>query len=184
VDAELVNRFSNSLCSCCYYSCRGINQTAVDDSARFRCKSKTDTKIDFSITEVRTSVQQFLNFRSNIKIEAESRSTAPASIRNQFPFCVLVLLLHVTVKPKKLCAFVSKDSKSFTSSREKEIGWWIIATCTRRRTRKAPRSTLDTHKQRMRVRQLTVKFRQRSHEFTFGVGMTFVSYPLVLTPVV
>jgi hypothetical protein len=31
---------------------------------------------------------------------------------------------------------------------------------------------------------LTVKFRQPSHEFTFGVGMTFVSYPLVLTPVV
>jgi hypothetical protein len=31
---------------------------------------------------------------------------------------------------------------------------------------------------------LTVKFRQPSHEFTFGVGMTFVSYTLVLTPVV
>jgi hypothetical protein len=31
---------------------------------------------------------------------------------------------------------------------------------------------------------LTVKFRQASHEFTFRVGMTFVSYPLVLTPVV
>jgi hypothetical protein len=31
---------------------------------------------------------------------------------------------------------------------------------------------------------LTVKFRQLSHEFTFGVGMTIVSYPLVLTPVV
>jgi hypothetical protein len=31
---------------------------------------------------------------------------------------------------------------------------------------------------------LTVKFRQPSHEFTFGVGMTFVSYPLVLPPVV
>jgi hypothetical protein len=31
---------------------------------------------------------------------------------------------------------------------------------------------------------LTVKFRQPSHEFTFGIGMTFVSYPLVLTPVV
>jgi hypothetical protein len=31
---------------------------------------------------------------------------------------------------------------------------------------------------------LTVKFCQPSHEFTFGVGMTFVSYPLVLTPVV
>jgi hypothetical protein len=30
---------------------------------------------------------------------------------------------------------------------------------------------------------LTMKFRQPSHEFTFGVGMTFV-YPLVLTPVV
>jgi hypothetical protein len=31
---------------------------------------------------------------------------------------------------------------------------------------------------------LTVKFCQPSHEFTFGVDMTFVSYPLVLTPVV
>jgi hypothetical protein len=31
---------------------------------------------------------------------------------------------------------------------------------------------------------LTVKFRQPRHEFTFGVGMTFVSYPLVLTPMV
>jgi hypothetical protein len=31
---------------------------------------------------------------------------------------------------------------------------------------------------------LTVKFRQPSHEFTFGVGMSFISYPLVLTPMV
>jgi hypothetical protein len=31
---------------------------------------------------------------------------------------------------------------------------------------------------------LTVKFPQPSHEFTFGVGMTFISYPLVLTPLV
>jgi hypothetical protein len=31
---------------------------------------------------------------------------------------------------------------------------------------------------------LMVKFRQPSHEFTFSIGMTFVSYPLVLTPVV
>jgi transposase InsO family protein len=31
---------------------------------------------------------------------------------------------------------------------------------------------------------LMVKFRQPSHEFTIGVGMTFVSYQLVLTPVV
>jgi hypothetical protein len=31
---------------------------------------------------------------------------------------------------------------------------------------------------------LTVKFHQPSHEFTFGVGITFVSYPMVLTPVV
>jgi hypothetical protein len=29
---------------------------------------------------------------------------------------------------------------------------------------------------------LMVKFRQPSHEFTFGVGMSFISYPLVLTP--
>jgi hypothetical protein len=31
---------------------------------------------------------------------------------------------------------------------------------------------------------LTVKIRQPNHEFTFGFGMTFVSYPLVLTLVV
>jgi hypothetical protein len=31
---------------------------------------------------------------------------------------------------------------------------------------------------------LTVKFRQPSHEFTFDVGMNFISYPLVLTPLV
>jgi hypothetical protein len=31
---------------------------------------------------------------------------------------------------------------------------------------------------------LIVKFRQHSHEFTFGVGMNFISYPLVLTPLI
>jgi hypothetical protein len=29
---------------------------------------------------------------------------------------------------------------------------------------------------------LTVKFRQPSHEFTFGIDMSFIHYPLVLTP--
>jgi hypothetical protein len=36
----------------------------------------------------------------------------------------------------------------------------------------------------LHVKLLTVKIRQPSHEFTFGVGMNFVSYSLVLTPVV
>jgi hypothetical protein len=31
---------------------------------------------------------------------------------------------------------------------------------------------------------LTVKFRPTSHEFTFRVGMSFIYYPLVLTPLV
>jgi hypothetical protein len=31
---------------------------------------------------------------------------------------------------------------------------------------------------------LTVKIRQPSHKFTFGVGINFIPYPLVLTPVV
>jgi hypothetical protein len=31
---------------------------------------------------------------------------------------------------------------------------------------------------------LMVKIRQPSHEFTIGVGMSFIPYPLVLTPVV
>jgi hypothetical protein len=31
---------------------------------------------------------------------------------------------------------------------------------------------------------LTVKIRQPSHEFTLGVGISFIPYQLVLTPVV
>jgi hypothetical protein len=31
---------------------------------------------------------------------------------------------------------------------------------------------------------LTVNFLQPSHEFTFSVGINFISYPLVLTPLV
>jgi hypothetical protein len=31
---------------------------------------------------------------------------------------------------------------------------------------------------------LVVKFRQPSHEFTFGADMSFIFYPLVLTPLV
>jgi hypothetical protein len=31
---------------------------------------------------------------------------------------------------------------------------------------------------------LTMKIRQPSHEFTFGVGISFIPYPLVLTLVV
>jgi hypothetical protein len=31
---------------------------------------------------------------------------------------------------------------------------------------------------------LTVKFRQPSHEFTFSVGISFIPYPLVQTPLV
>jgi hypothetical protein len=31
---------------------------------------------------------------------------------------------------------------------------------------------------------LMVKMRQPSHEFTFGVGISFIPYPLVLIPVV
>jgi hypothetical protein len=31
---------------------------------------------------------------------------------------------------------------------------------------------------------LTVKIRQPSHEFTFGVGISFIHYPFVLTTVV
>jgi hypothetical protein len=33
-------------------------------------------------------------------------------------------------------------------------------------------------------RLMTVKFHQPSHEFTFGVGISFISYPLVLTPLI
>jgi ribosomal protein L2 len=40
------------------------------------------------------------------------------------------------------------------------------------------------HAEARTIPVLTVKFRQPSHEYTFSVGISFVSYPLVLTPVV
>jgi hypothetical protein len=46
----------------------------------------------------------------------------------------------------------------------------------------APRERYTIKSQDMIL--LTVKFHQPSHEFNFGVGMNFISYPLVLTPVV
>jgi hypothetical protein len=47
----------------------------------------------------------------------------------------------------------------------------------------------DIHRRLTRGRpsmgeMLMVKIRQPSHEFTFGVGISFIPYPLVLTPVV
>jgi hypothetical protein len=50
--------------------------------------------------------------------------------------------------------------------------------------------TIAPHHQEMHGRRitrwclLTVKIRQPSHKFTFGVGISFILYPLVLTPVV
>jgi hypothetical protein len=45
-----------------------------------------------------------------------------------------------------------------------------------------PLKVLNQKSERPEGRLLTVKICQPSHEFTFGVGMTFVPYPLVLTP--
>jgi hypothetical protein len=36
----------------------------------------------------------------------------------------------------------------------------------------------------MALKPVDGEIRQPSHEFTFGVGMSFIPYPLVLTPVV
>jgi hypothetical protein len=51
-----------------------------------------------------------------------------------------------------------------------------------------PEKVLEVATERMFVKPsimvLTVNFRQPSHEFTFGVVMSFISYPLVLIPLV
>jgi hypothetical protein len=47
-----------------------------------------------------------------------------------------------------------------------------------------PGPQLKSLLQRLPVLLLMVKIRQPSHEFTFGVGMSFIPYHLVLTPVV
>jgi hypothetical protein len=44
------------------------------------------------------------------------------------------------------------------------------------------RSLWETCREMCLVWPLMVNFRQPSHEFTFGVGMNFISYPMVLTP--
>jgi hypothetical protein len=51
---------------------------------------------------------------------------------------------------------------------------------------KNPRKDPENHQEgKMGGTQLlTVKIHQPSHEFTFGVGISFISFPLVLTPVV
>jgi hypothetical protein len=46
-----------------------------------------------------------------------------------------------------------------------------------------PRKLEEEHI-KSRTTLLTVKIRQPSHESTFGVGISFIPYPLVLTPVV
>jgi hypothetical protein len=43
---------------------------------------------------------------------------------------------------------------------------------------------METEPAPLRRIVLTVKIRQPSHDFTFGVGISFIPYPLVLTPVV
>jgi hypothetical protein len=50
--------------------------------------------------------------------------------------------------------------------------------------RDVPRHPNPRRMRSSRRRMLTVKIRQPSHEFTFSVGMSFIPYPLVLTPVV
>jgi hypothetical protein len=42
---------------------------------------------------------------------------------------------------------------------------------------------LQFKKELLCVQFLTVNVRQPSQEFTFGVGMSFISYPLELTPI-
>jgi hypothetical protein len=56
---------------------------------------------------------------------------------------------------------------------------------TRITKRRVERSSFRLRKGEIRTRRLlAVKFRQPSHEFTFGVDMSFILYPLVLTPLV
>jgi hypothetical protein len=50
--------------------------------------------------------------------------------------------------------------------------------------RMAPHGDTQTSPYGLVYGLLTVKIRQPSHEFTFGVGISFIPYPLVLTPVV
>jgi hypothetical protein len=55
---------------------------------------------------------------------------------------------------------------------------------TRKKREKELQSSKNPHLEELERPVLTVKTRQPSHEFTFGVGMSFIPYPLVLTPVV
>jgi hypothetical protein len=72
---------------------------------------------------------------------------------------------HVTISAKKMCHLIRKHEivtvLVLSNGFEKEV------------------AALPPQQQ-----LLTVKIRQPSHEFTFGVGMSFIPYPLVLTPVV
>jgi hypothetical protein len=78
-------------------------------------------------------------------------------------------------------ALVCLTGKSVNSSVESELGWQRKMTRTPTHAFTMHPGGFINHRERT---VLTVKIHQPSHEFTFGVGTTFVSYPLVLTPVV
>jgi hypothetical protein len=81
---------------------------------------------------------------------------------------------------------VAPSSPSRTRSPEPQIVGEVLADDARTTT--PPRGIVDGMVTSPPVADtravLTVKIRQPSHEFTFGVGISFIPYPLVLTPVV
>jgi hypothetical protein len=72
--------------------------------------------------------------------------------------------------------------------RLRRASWCLGMSCGSSRGSSRGSSSTTSPTPRVRVPRhvalLTVKIRQPSHEFTFGVGISFIPYPLVLTPVV
>jgi hypothetical protein len=114
-----------------------------------------------------------------------SHSLSP-SHRQVGPPCRIHLQPPTRVLPPWPPAAVAPRRPSFSCAASSSTGahskcWRALIPCRLGLSPPAAQSPTTIHGG---LRLLTVKICQPSHEFTFGVGISFIPYPLVLTPLV
>jgi hypothetical protein len=106
--------------------------------------------------------------------DSESRLTKSTLWNYRSTFILMVSIVQV-MKPSKPIGFPSPLAHEFSIGTFRHLKPIVM--------KKVPISKNAPFIHQL-SRLLTVKFRQPSHEFTFGVDISFILYPLVLTPLV
>jgi hypothetical protein len=150
----------------------GVNGSRLKDSNKTNTTSSTRLRLTTQVGQAHTATGVLLDLGTN-KQPSEPKLT---NTHNENLHGLLQVLHRSDRWPALVRPVDSADQASGYSSR----------------TTSGPKSLSDssrpwnknTPKTQLAQKVLTVKIRQPSHEFTFGVGMSFIPYPLVLTPVV